>query len=52
MAWPAQVEATTLVALTAGAWYARRRWLVIETLLVLLVVNAIVAFVVAMGWPK
>jgi hypothetical protein len=27
-------------------------WLLIETLLVLLVANAIVAFVVAMGWPK
>jgi len=26
-------------------------WLLIETLLVLLVANAIVAFVVAMGWP-
>ncbi len=26
-------------------------WLLIETLLVLLVANAIVGFVVAMGWP-
>jgi len=27
-------------------------WLLIETLLVLLLANAIVAFVVAMGWPR
>ena len=27
-------------------------WLPIETLLVLLLANAIVGFVVAMGWPK
>jgi hypothetical protein len=37
-----------VLAFTAGVWYARRRW---GSQAVLLLSNAIVWFVLAMGWP-
>ena len=56
----AQVVAASLVALTAGAWYAQRWaevatlvfvWLLILTIISLILADVMVALAIARGWP-
>ena len=46
-----QIEGSSNGAVEEEDW-SMKGWLLIETLLALLLTNAIVWFVVAMGWPK